>query len=67
MASDLTEAESIEWIIPSENTMIVLDVEGYDPDDIKEDKENKCYHISKSPVSGADDNFITYKIKSYYN
>lgn len=69
--SILTEAESIEWIIPTERTMIQLEESFYgDADEVTEEKDTKRIHIKRkcnSDGSIADVNTQKYKIKSYYS
>lgn len=70
--SILTEAESIEWIIPTERTMIQLEESFYgDADEVTEEKDTKRIHIKRkcesADVSIADVSAQKYKIKSYYS
>lgn len=69
--SILTEAESVEWIIPTERTMIQLEDSFYgDADEVTEEKDTKRIHIKRkcnSDGSIANVNTQKYKIKSYYS
>lgn len=62
--SELTEANSIEWIIPKENSMIVLDdAESYLESD-------GFYHIKyefKDSESVVNEDLQSYRIRSYYS
>lgn len=63
--SILTEAESIEWIIPANNTMITLDEE-----DEYEPAEDGFYHVIKygeKDIGIRENNNFFYTIKSSYN
>lgn len=71
-ASQLTEAESIEWIIPTTNTMIVLDddfISGNTEDNYIDD--NGFYHIFRYGEKNNKYNIVNqntqrYKIKGFY-
>lgn len=75
--SKLTEAESIEWIIPTKNTMIKINESFYS--DITENKdryidEDGRLHLIRypvptdDPIGGFNDNFVQqYQIGSYYS
>lgn len=66
----LTEAESVEWIIPTERTMIQLEDSFYEGAEVTEEKDTKRIHIIRkcnSDGSIADVNTQKYKIKSYYS
>lgn len=66
----LTEAESVEWIIPTERTMIQLEDSFYEGAEVTEEKDTKRIHIIRkcnSDGSIANVNTQKYKIKSYYS
>lgn len=68
----LTEAEFVEWIIPTERTMIQLEESFYgDADEVTWEKDTNRIHIKRKCEStdGSIANVSTqkYKIKSYYS
>lgn len=67
----LTEAESVEWIIPTERTMIQLEDSFYEgADEVTKEKDTNRIHITRkcnSDGSISDVNTQKYKIKSYYS
>ena len=68
--SILTEAESVEWIIPTERTMIQLEDSFYEGAEVTEEKDTKRIHIKRNCNNdGSIANVSTqkYKIKSYYS
>lgn len=60
--AELIEAESIEWIIPAENTMI--DVSGFFSDLKEEEPINGYYHIIRYGEPKVDEE--TGELKTYY-
>ena len=68
----LTEAESVEWIIPTERTMIQLEESFYgDADEVTWEKDTNRIHI-KRKCESTDESIANvsaqkYKIKSYYS
>lgn len=69
--SILTEAESVEWIIPTERTMIQLEDSFYEGAEVTEEEDTKRIHIKRKSTSTdesiADVSTQKYKIKSYYS
>lgn len=67
----LTEAESVEWIIPTERTMIQLEDNFYEGAEVTEEKDTKRIHIKRKSTSTdgsiANVSAQKYKIKSYYS
>ena len=67
----LTEAESVEWIIPTERTMIQLEDSFYEGAEVTEEKDTKRIHIKRKSTSTdgsiANVSAQKYKIKSYYS
>ena len=67
--SYLTEAESIEWVIPTVNSMIVID-DSFIGENATKDAEGN-YHIFYYGTPGTNDithsNTQRYKIRSYYS
>lgn len=66
VASLLTEADSIEWIVPAKNTMIVLDDESKSGAEVSEDG---FYHIKRwgsKPGSIEGVNSLEYRISGFY-
>lgn len=71
IASQLTEAEQIEWIIPTTNTMIVLDPTYISGDEHNYIDENGFYHIFRYGEKNNKYNILNqntqrYRISSYY-
>lgn len=69
--TELIEAESIEWIIPTKNTMIVID-EDYKKNAIVNIDENGNLHIIREGQGPKGNDLIGintqfYKIKGYYS
>lgn len=68
----LTEAEFVEWIIPTERTMIQLEESFYgDADEVTWEKDTNRIHI-KRKCESTDESIANvsaqkYKIKSYYS
>jgi hypothetical protein len=64
--TELIEAESIEWIIPTKKTMIVIDEAN-----LPEPDADGRVHIIRKPAEGSKDisaiNYQNYRIKSYYS
>ena len=68
--TELVEAESIEWIIPTEKTMIIID-DSFKGGDATLDSDNRL-HIKRygSGIAGnelAGRNTQSYRIRSYYS
>lgn len=62
--SELTEANSIEWIIPKENSMIVLDnAERY----LQSDGFYHIKHEFKDNESVTNEDLQSYRIRNYYS
>ena len=62
--SELTEANSIEWIIPKENSMIVLDnAERY----LQSDGFYHIKHEFKNNESVTNEDLQSYRIRNYYS
>ena len=63
-ASELGEADSIEWIIPYDKTMIVIDANDYKDTDIIDNR----IHIKRQGINGQLlQNSLSYTIKGYYS
>lgn len=68
--TELTEAEEVEWIIPTKNTMLKVDVSGFNKDDISyEENNDERVHIKLYPDNDPNtkDFPLSYTINSYYS
>lgn len=68
--TELFEAEEVEWIIPTKNTMLKVDVSGFNEDDISYEQNNdERVHIKLYPDNDPNtkDFPLSYTINSYYS